>query len=192
MKRTLFLGLILGLSLASAASAQSFGTGPVTNQKTGDVRMQGGGFSPYNMRGTQYESVINPQTGRFERRSVTTSPLNNRVIERQQNYDPQTGSYTSTAVQRDSFTGQTLMTRRVKNPFTGESTQEVGMINPVTGQGYGFTRRQQVDPYTGTIRRDVQQYNGAPNGFYSNSTLYNPYTGQFIMGYPNSGFRPLP
>jgi hypothetical protein len=197
MRRAILLSLLIGLPTAAAASAQTFGSGPVENQKTGDVRQQGGGYNPYYDRGTQFESVMNPQTGRFERRSVTVAPGSNRMIARQQIYDPQTGSYTSEAVQQDTFTGQTLMTRRVRNPFTGEQEQQVGMVNPVTGQGYGFIRRQVTDPYTQTIRRDVQQFNGtyggpSANGFYSNSTMYNPYTGQFMLGYPNNGYRPWP
>jgi hypothetical protein len=196
MQRALWLSLFVAILAGGVASAQTFGTGPITNKKTGDVRQQGGGYNPYYDRGTHFETTINPATGRYERRSVTVAPGSNRVIARQQNYDPQSGSYAAEAVQRDTFTGQTLMTRRTRNPFTGEQVQQVGMINPMTGQGYGFVRRQATDPYTQTIRRDAVQINSwygqAAGGIYTNTTVYNPYTGQFILGYPTNGYRPLP
>ena len=190
------LGLaLLFVILPTVAWGQAFGTGPIKDLQTGDIVQQGGGFNRFNGLGTRFEATHNPKTGRFERRSVTVSPMSNRVIEREQSYDPKTGDLSARAVHRDMWTGQTIEARRTRNSFTGEGEQVVGMTNPVTGQSYGFARRTLVDPYTGTRRRDIGQFNtflGAPNGSgaFSSTTIYNPYTGQVMQGSPQLGVWP--
>ena len=155
--------------------------------------MSGGGFNPFTGRRHGFEAKHNPATGAIERRTITADPLSSRVTEQKRSYDPQTGTWTSTAIQRDTWTGNSIQTESTRNIYTGEETTRIGTINPLTGQFQGTIRRKQVDPYSGTVRRDVGQFSGfggAPAFGAQNTTFYNPYTGQMMQGRPQFGVIP--
>lgn len=181
MTRVLFAGLLLAF-LAAPAYAQAYATGPVNDEETGDVVLQGGGHSPFSGRQHQWQATHNPFTGRLERRSVTAHPNSNRIRAKVMEYDPSSGTYNARSVVGDPATGQTLQASSTQNPFTGTQSQVVGYTNPFNGQRQGIYRSVQQDPYSGVIRRESGQYQhfpGAPPIYSVNTTYYNPYTGVF-------------
>jgi hypothetical protein len=202
--------LALGSAAVAAPPPGKFGSGPAPkspeaqqeketyaddDEDKDDVKYRSGGISTVTGRGTQVETVHNPKTGKFERRSITFDPRSERIVEREQVYDPKTGTFSQRARQVHPWTGQSIETRRERNSINGDSVQSIGMLNPTSGQRYGFVRRTQVDPMTGTVRRDVAQFNtplAAPGtgGYHANTIWFNPYTGQMVQGYPHFGYGP--
>lgn len=192
MKRTWLTSFALLTLIAAPCGAQGFGSGPVDGGggQASEQTISGGGFNPFTGRSHGFEAKHNPATGAIERTSVTAEPFSSRVTEQKQSYDPKTGTWTSSAIQRNSWTGNAIQTESTRNIYTGEETTRIGTLNPLTGQIQGTTRRKQVDPNSGTIRRDVSQFSGfggAPPLGITNTTYYNPYTGQMIQGIPQYG-----